>query len=147
MAYKSRYNPMNKDKYMGDPTSIICRSSWERKVCKYLDTNKNILRWGSEELVIPYYSPIDKKNHRYFPDFILEKKNSKGEIETLVIEVKPLKQTLKPAIKKKKTKSYIKECITFEINSAKWKSAKQYCNKNGWKFVIITEKDIFSSYK
>ena len=65
----------------------------------------------------------------------------------LVIEVKPLKQTLKPAIKKKKTKSYIKECITFEINSAKWKSAKQYCNKNGWKFVIITEKDIFSSYK
>jgi len=147
MAYKSRYNPENKDKYIGDPSNIICRSSWERKVCKYLDKNKNILRWGSEELVIPYYSPIDKKTHRYYPDFILEKRNSAGEIETIVIEVKPSKQTVKPKTKKKKTKSYIRECITFEVNSAKWKSAREYCNKNGWKFMIITEKDIFSSYK
>ena len=147
MAYKSRYKPTNADKYMGDPTNIICRSMWERKVCKYLDNNKNILRWGSEEIVIPYYSPVDKKYHRYFPDFIVEKKSPNGEIETLVIEVKPLKQTMKPKIKKKKTKSYIRECITFEVNSAKWKSARDLCDKNGWKFVIITEKDIFSSYK
>ena len=147
MAYKSRYTPINKDKYMGDPNKIICRSMWERKVCKYLDSNKNILRWGSEEVIVPYYSPIDKKIHRYYPDFIIEKESGTGEVETLLVEVKPLKQTTKPKVRKRKTKYYINECITFEINAAKWKSAREYCEKNGWKFIIITEKDIFSSYK
>ena len=60
---------------MGDITSIICRSLWERRMCKYLDENKNIIRWGSEELAIPYYSPVDKKLHRYYPDFLVEKRN------------------------------------------------------------------------
>ena len=147
MAYKSRYTPINKDKYIGDSNNIICRSLWERKVCKYLDTNKNIIRWGSEEVTIPYYSPVDRKYHRYFPDFIVEKEGNDGEIETILIEVKPFKQTLKPKVKKKKSKSYIRECITYEINSAKWKSAQEYCRKNGWKFLVLTEKDIFSSYK
>jgi hypothetical protein len=147
MAYKSRYKPINKNKYIGNLDNIICRSSWERKVCKYLDLNKNIIRWGSEEVIIPYYSPIDRKHHKYFPDFIIEKQGVDSEIETIVIEVKPFKQTLKPKIKKKKSKSYIRECVAFEINSAKWKYAREYCKKNGWKFLVITEKDIFSSYK
>ena len=39
MAYKSIYKLKNIEKYIGDPDKIICRSSWERKVCKYLDEN------------------------------------------------------------------------------------------------------------
>ena len=142
MAYKSRYKPKNKSKYMGNPNNIICRSLWERRVCKYLDNNINVVKWGSEEISIPYYSPVDKKMHKYFPDFIIEKKNKEETIETLIIEVKPLKQTKPPKKPKRKTKNYIKECFTYEINQSKWKSAEEMCNKKGWKFIILTEKDI-----
>ena len=87
MAYKTKYKINNKDKYIGNPSNIICRSLWERRVCKYLDENVNVLKWGSEELSIPYYSPIDKKNHKYFPDFIVKMKNKNESTKTVIIEV------------------------------------------------------------
>lgn len=146
MAYKTKYNPENASKYIGDSTKIICRSLWERKVCKWLDTNKNVLRWGSEEIAIPYKSPKDNKIHRYFPDFIAEVRNENGEIETLVIEVKPKKQT-EPPKGKRKTKSFLQESLTFEINKSKWDSAKKVCEKKGWRFVILTEQQIFPDKK
>jgi len=141
MAYKTRYNPTNISKYIGNPSKIICRSLWERRVCKYLDENVNILRWGSEELSIPYISPKDNKVHKYFPDFIIEKKN-KDEVKTIVIEVKPKRQTSAPKKKKKITKTYLQECLTFSINEAKWESAENFCKKRGWKFIILTEDNI-----
>ena len=139
MAYKTRYDLINSSKYTGNPTNIICRSLWERRVCKYLDTNQNVLQWSSEELAIPYYSPVDQKMHRYYPDFLAEIKKAKGEKQTFVIEVKPKKQTHPPKKKKQKSKTYIRECITYSINEAKWKFATEYCKKNGWKFIILTE--------
>ena len=142
MAYKTKFIPENSSKYIGDPNKIICRSLWERRVCKYLDFNKNVIRWGSEELVIPYYSPIDKKKHRYYPDFIAEIKTTDGKITTYVIEVKPKKQTKPPKQKNKKNKSYLNECIIYTINEAKWKSAQNLCKKEGWKFIILTEDSI-----
>ena len=147
MAYKTRYLPENASKYIGNPTKIIFRSLWERKVCKWMDFNKNVLRWGSEELVVPYISPKDNKPHKYFPDFIAEVKNNDDEIETLVIEVKPKKQTMKPAIKKSTNKNFIRESITFEINTSKWKAAENFCKNKGWKFVILTEEHIFPKSK
>ena len=142
MAYKTKYKLQNTSKYIGDPNKIICRSLWERRVCKYLDENNNVIQWGSEEITIPYYSPIDKKTHKYYPDFIAEIKSPSGEIRTYIIEVKPKKQTKPPNKKKRKNKSYIKECITYTINEAKWKSAKTLCNKQGWNFIILTEDNI-----
>jgi len=139
MAYKTKYKTSNPSKYIGDPSKIICRSLWERRVCKYLDENKNVIKWGSEELIVPYYSPVDKKMHRYFPDFIAKVKTSNKTLKTYVIEVKPKKQTHQPERKKKKTKTYIKECLTYSINEAKWKSAEKYCKKRGWDFIILTE--------
>jgi len=141
MAYKTKYKILNSSKYIGDPTNIICRSLWERRVCKYLDENKNVIRWGSEELAIPYYSPVDKKTHKYFPDFIAEIKVFDKSIKTYIIEVKPKKQTTPPR-KKKKTKSYIRECLIYSVNEAKWESAKKYCKLNGWDFIILTEDNI-----
>lgn len=141
MAYKTRFIPENASKYIGDPTKIICRSLWERKVCKWLDNNQNVIRWGSEELAIPYISPKDRKTHRYYPDFIAEVKNRAGKIETLMLEVKPKKQTVEP--KKRKSKSFIQESITFEINKSKWKAAEHFCKSKGWKFVILTEEHLF----
>jgi hypothetical protein len=53
----------------------------------YCDTNENILEWGSEELVIPYKSPLDNKWHRYFPDFFIKYRDSKGNIRRSIIEI------------------------------------------------------------
>ena len=143
MAYKTKYRPNNPSKYIGNPNNIICRSLWERRVCKHMDLNTNIIRWGSEEIIIPYYSPVDKKMHKYYPDFVAEIKSIDGTITTSIIEVKPQKQTVPPK-KKKKTKSYIKECMTYSINEAKWESARKYCKNQGWNFIILTEDNILT---
>ncbi len=142
MAYKTKYKPENPNKYFGNADKIICRSLWERQVCKFFDKNKNITKWSSEELSVPYYSNVDHKWHRYYPDFLIEKMAG-GKKEILLIEVKPKKQTKKPIRGKKKQKTYINECITYEINQAKWKAAKEYSSKKGWTFKILTEDDIF----
>lgn len=142
MAYKSKYNPKNPEKYVGDISNVICRSNWERKVCKFLDLNENVIHWASEPIAIPYFSPIDNKWHRYYPDFMCEIKNKQGEVDKLILEVKPLKQTKQPKENKDKRK-YLREMKTFSINNYKWKAAEKFCLENGWVFKIITEKDIF----
>jgi hypothetical protein len=141
MAYKTKYNPKNTNKYVGNHQNIICRSLWERKFCKYLDSNDNIVRWSSEEIKIPYLSTIDNSVHFYYPDFVFEAKKDQTLV-TYMIEIKPEKQTKQPKQRKNK-KTYLQESIQFEINTCKWKAAKQYCQKNGWIFKILTEKDIF----
>ena len=138
MAYKTRFTPQNPKKYVGDLSKIVCRSLWERNVCKFCDENSSIKKWSFEEIVIPYQSPIDKKMHNYFPDFLIEFENKNG-IQRWMIEVKPKKQTF---LKENASK---KEKITWIINQAKWKAAESYCNKHGIEFKIITEKEIFSN--
>ena len=72
MAYKGKYKPENPKKYKGDPTNVVYRSLWERKFMHYCDVNENILEWASEEIHIPYISPIDRKKHKYYPDFYIK---------------------------------------------------------------------------
>ena len=74
MSYKGKYKPSYPKKYKGDPNNIIYRSLWERKFMVYCDKNENILEWGSEEVIVPYRSPIDNRYHRYFPDFYIKVK-------------------------------------------------------------------------
>jgi len=145
MAYKTKYKPQNPEKYTGNPDNIICRSLWERKFCKYLDSNDTIIRWASEEIKIPYLSSIDKKMHFYYPDFIFEAKQG-DTVTTFMVEIKPKKQTKQPSFKKNK-KSYLQESIQFEINNCKWKAAQYFCKKNGWIFKILTEDDLFKERK
>ena len=137
MAYKGKYRVLNIEKYKGNPTSVIYRSLWERKFMVYCDTQDSILKWSSEEIIIPYRSPIDRKMHRYFPDFWVKTENG-----CTLVEVKPKAQTKPPEKKKKTTNRYLKEVYTYGINEAKWNSAKEYCIDRGWKFKIITEDDL-----
>ena len=141
-SIKSIFKPKKPKKYKGDITNIICRSSWERRFCKYCDLNENIVEWGSEEFWIPYLSPVDKRIHRYFPDFIIKVKESTGKLKTYVIEVKPLKQTKSPKKRKRVTKSYLFECKTYAVNQAKWKSADEWGKDRKIEFKIITEKEL-----
>ena len=142
MSYKGKYQPSYPKKYKGDPTNIIYRSLWERKFMVYCDTNPNILEWGSEELALPYRSPIDGKIHRYFPDFYIKVKENNGSIQKYIIEIKPKKQTIEPKVQKRKTKGYIFEVTEWARNQAKWKVAEEFCEDRRWKFKILTEEDL-----
>lgn len=103
----------------------------------YLDTNSNVVGWSSEEIVIPYVSPIDNRVHRYFPDFFV--RTTTG---AMILEVKPSGQTVMPVKKTKRTGKYLREVMTYGVNDAKWKAATDYCLDRGWKFKVITEKDL-----
>ena len=136
------FKPLHPEKYKGDPTNIVYRSSWELKLMMWLDKHPDVLQYSSEEQQVPYVSPVDNRWHRYFPDFIVKMKNKNGLIETLMIEIKPYKQTQEPKPKKIKTKSYITEVMTWGVNRAKWEAAEQFCKKRGWRFIKMTEKEL-----
>lgn len=140
--YQGRFKPKNPKKYLGDPTNIIYRSGWELKFMRFCDSHPNVIQWGSEEVVIPYVSPIDGKVHRYFTDFIVKQLNTMGKKETLIIEVKPKAQTRPPEKKSRVTKRYLTEVKTWGVNQAKWKAANEFCKDRGWKFRIVTEDDL-----
>jgi hypothetical protein len=140
--YKGYFKPKNPSKYNGNPSNIVYRSSWELKLMIFLDNHPDIIQWSSEEIIIPYISPIDGKKHRYFPDFKITKINKEGKKETSIIEVKPAAQTKPPERQNKVTKRYITEVKTWGINEAKWKAAEEYCKDRGWTFHIFTEKEL-----
>ena len=142
MSYKGKYYPSFPRKYKGDPTNIVYRSLWERKFMVYCDKNQNILEWASEEIAIPYRSPIDNRVHRYFPDFYMKVKETNGNIKNYVIEVKPAKQTIPPKKPKRQTKGYIREAYEYAKNQAKWKMAKEFCADRQWVFKVVTEKEL-----
>ena len=142
MSYKGRYRPSNPKKYRGNASNIIYRSLWERKFMVYCDNNNKILEWGSEEIVLPYRSPIDNKVHRYFPDFYTKVKESNGKIKRYIIEIKPKKQTVEPKMKKRKTKGYIYEVYEYARNQAKWKAAEEFCKDRMWEFKVLTEEEL-----
>ena len=139
---QGKFKPRHPQKYRGDSTNIIYRSGWELKLMSYLDKHPGVLLWNSEEIIIPYRSPIDGKMHRYFPDFYVEMINKDNKKEKILIEVKPKYQCSPPVAKKsgsKPTKRYIREVKDWGINSAKWKAAQEYCIDRGYRFQIMHE--------
>lgn len=139
MAYSGKYLPSNCKKYKGNPTNIVYRSLWELKFMKWCDGNNNILEWGSEEIIVPYRSPIDGKYHRYFVDFYVKVITRTGDIKKYLIEIKPKKQTIEPAVQKRKTKKYVTEVTTYVVNQAKWEAAREWCADRKLEFLILTE--------
>ena len=146
-TYKGKYKPKNPGKYKGDPTNVIYRSSWERRFMMYCDANPAVIEWGSEEMIVPYKSPIDGRYHRYFPDFYLKYKDKENNIRKLLVEVKPKKYT-KPPIKNptRKTQKWKNEVLEYVKNNAKWEAAKEWSKKRGMDFTILTE-DFIRPYK
>ena len=142
MSYKGRYQPSYPRKYKGNPSNIIYRSLWERQFMVYCDLNENLLEWGSEEIAIPYRSPIDNRVHRYFPDFYVKLKETTGKIKKYIIEVKPKKQLKPPKKPKRQTKSYLYESYEYARNQAKWKAASEYCKDRLYEFKVMTEDEL-----
>lgn len=109
----------------------IYRSGLEFQFMTYCENNPNIVKWASEPIEIPYTCRLDNKQHKYYPDFVFQ--NKKGNI--VIVEVKPENQTVKPDV-----------CDTLWLkeqwikNVDKWNAAKEYAEKRGMKFIIVTEK-------
>ena len=137
--HKGRYVPNKPKKYRGDYNNIVYRSSWERRFMLYCDRSDAIIEWGSEEIIIPYRSPLDGRMHRYFPDFYIKVKQADGSVKKMLIEVKPKAQCGPPPIPKRKTKRFITEVRTWGVNKAKWDAAIEWCNDRGIEFKILTE--------
>ena len=139
MAYSGLYKPLHPKKYRGNPSRKVYRSLWEKKYMKYCDHTASILEWGSEEIIIPYRSPIDNRVHRYYPDFYIKVREKSGKISKYIVEIKPKKQTKPPYGKDKRTAAYKKEALTFAKNRAKWNAAEEFCDDRQMKFLILTE--------
>ena len=139
MFHKRKYNPVNPQKYAGDHTNIIMRSSWETKFAIWCDKNPAVVKWSSEETIVPYISPVDNRAHRYFIDFKIQVYTNEGKLKTYLVEIKPDNQPRPPQAPTRKTKRYIQEVMTWGVNDAKWKAATTYAKDRGWEFIILTE--------
>ena len=140
---QGKYRPQNPEKYNGDPTNIVYRSSYELKFMQYCDLTESVNGWKSEEFWIPYRSPIDNKIHRYFPDFFVKYKDKNGNNRHLVVEIKPQKDLKMPETNpKRKTKSWAYSVKTWAVNQAKWEACREYCKDRGWEFKVFTEREL-----
>ena len=131
------YKPIHLEKYAGDASRIVWRSSWELRFMRWCDAHPNVLKWASEELIIPYFSAIDQKQHRYFVDFVVTIRNKLGETMTYLVEIKPHEQTQPP--KPSRSKYYQSKCLEYVKNQEKWKAADAWARSHGMKFIVMTE--------
>lgn len=141
-TYKGKFRPTYPEKYTGDHTNIVYRSSWELQFMRWCDHNSKVVQWSSEETIIPYRSPLDNRIHRYFPDFLVKIRDDKEQLVDWLVEVKPKHQTQPPKKKLSKgkpSKRYVQEVQTYVVNQAKFEAAREYCDNKGMKFMILTE--------
>ena len=140
---QGEFKPRYVEKYSGT-IPIIFRSEWELKFMQFLDLSTGCIKWSSESVVIKYTSPLDGREHRYFVDFYAEFKQKNGDIGKHLIEIKPKKFMSQPVMtKNKKQKTFNDEMKIYLVNVAKWKAAEFYCKRNGIKFSIMCEEDIY----
>ena len=144
------FKPKNTQKYIGNPTNIIYRSGWEKYFLQWCDMTPSVVGYGSEELIVPYVSPLDGRVHRYFIDFIVLIRQKDNSIKKFAVEIKPYSQTQPPKISSKRkvlTESLQKKVDTYVINQAKWDAARNFCSKNNMSFIVLTEKELLKGKK
>lgn len=140
------FAPRHPEKYKGNARNIVFRSSWERKAMTFFDGSSSVLFWSSEEIVLGYMSPIDKRMHRYFVDFWVKFINANGEETEALVEIKPANECKMPRKPVKQTpaaqKRYENRVRTYMVNLAKWEAARKFCVDKGWNFIVATEKTL-----
>lgn len=158
--HQGNYIPENKEKVLklNVEGGVYYRSSWEKIIYRYLDINESITQWSAEGLSIPYQrmhrinGVIELRSHTYYPDIVYTQKLNTGEVIKVVAEIKPMKEyemtlalsegtlTAPKGIKKLRNFEYAyKQAL---INKSKWETAIKWCEKKGYHFIIITEKNL-----
>ena len=85
---------------------------------------------------------VKKRKAKYYPDFYMELIDKDNNRKKLLIEVKPLKETMPPKYKRRTKNALIAEAL-WSQNQAKWKAAREFCLDHGWEFQLMTEKELF----
>ena len=137
-----KWYPKNVSKYIGDVNNITTRSSWEVRVLNHCDNNPRVVGYSSEEVIIPYRSPLDNRIHRYFVDMYVVIQDDEGNLNKYLVEIKPAAQRLPPKPPKKLTPRFIAEVKTYSVNQAKWAAATEYCKHHKMQFLIVDENHI-----
>ena len=133
---QGNYVIINREKYAGNGTPRY-RSGWELSFMKFCDTNDHVLQWASESIAIPYRHPITGKMTQYIPDFLITYRNRDNTMRAELIEIKPKSQSVI------ESKMNSRDRAVVAINYAKWDAATKWANKNGLRFRVITESDMF----
>ena len=159
---QGNYIPRYRDKVMklNNQGGIYYRSSWEKKIMMWLDHKKEVIKWGSECLRIPYqmtevvHGDLKVKEHSYYPDFYYELKSSDGSISRVVAEVKPKKEyedailfteskfEIPQDLNSKKLRNLEYRFKMAQRNAEKWKTMISWCELKGYKFIVITEDNL-----
>ena len=134
---RGKFTMTQPEKYVGTKIPTY-RSSWEWSFMRFCDTNKNVQKWASEAINIPYRDPLTGRQTIYVPDFFIQYVDKNNKIIVELIEVKPASQTILERVGKNKYNQaqYVK-------NMAKWAAASNWCKNNGMKFRVINESDIY----
>ena len=140
--HQGKFTPTNPERYAGKAGDITYRSGWEKKFMIWADKHPAVEKWNSEEVILPYISPVDNKPHRYFVDFAVMIRQKDGSTRKYLIEVKPKAQTVPPKKGRKSVNKYVKELATFAVNQAKWQAAERFCEKHDMKWLILTEDNL-----
>ena len=135
-----KYDIVNTSKYVGNSVPVY-RSSWELAFMRMCDNHPNITKWASENVKIPYRSPMDGKYHNYVPDFMVQYTDKDGKQHVELVEIKPSNQTTLENAKSTGQK------VQTAINAAKWTSAQEWCQRKGIRFKVINEDQIFRNNK
>jgi hypothetical protein len=144
------WNPSKPEKLL-NKTRPVYRSQLEADFMRLLDRSPKIKKWGSEVYWITYDKILENgtiKKARYFVDFVVITDTD----ETILIEIKPAKQiknvrmlienhTL-PKSAREKTSTWNYRMHETLMNLQKWKTAKEHCEQRGWKFQVLSEKDL-----
>lgn len=151
--HNGNFIPINKNKVikLNNDGGIYYRSSLEYKVLLYLDKMDSIIRYGCEFIEIDYILK-DKdglgSKHRYYPDVYYELQCQDGSVRRILMEIKPHDQVHTPNIKEDKlnTQKRLKNAKytidEWNKNLCKWEAAILYCEKKGFEFKILHEKEI-----
>ena len=134
------YEIGNPQKFVGGKPPYY-RSSWELAFMRMCDNHPNITKWASENVKIPYRSPMDGKYHNYVPDFMVQYTDKDGKQHVELVEIKPSNQTTLENARSTGQK------VQTAINAAKWTSAQEWCQRKGIRFKVINEDQIFRNNK
>lgn len=109
--------------YTSVKTGITCnyRSSWERELMELLDNDPTIATWKYEPMSLTYVH--ENQTRRYIPDFQVVTSD-----HDYLVEVKPPTLT------------------DTQVNEAKRRSAIEFCERNGWRYVTWASGDRLLSF-
>jgi hypothetical protein len=138
---QGKFTLTNPDKYVGNRAPTY-RSSWEWHFMRFCDQDPRISKWASEAIKIPYKDPFTGKGTVYVPDFFIQYADAQGKMQVELIEVKPQNQTLQEKVGKNRNNQ-----LQYVKNQVKWRAAHEWCSRQGIKFRILTEQELFHNGK